>query len=135
MVRSQHILGTITYYDGKKYEGEWKKDKKDGKGIFNYGNDESYEGDFKNDLRSGYGVYTSSNGEKWEGQWVNNNKADEGRPDDLIAERSSRRPKPGEDIKEGTIDYPNGDSYTGASMNEMKPGIGNFSSIVRSYDV
>ena len=40
----------MEYEDGEKYEGEWKKNLKDGKGILIYKNKEIIEGFWKNDI-------------------------------------------------------------------------------------
>ena len=51
------------------YEGLWEKDKKCGKGILK-NKDGRYEGDFKNDLREGKGLFLWNNGDKFEGDWI-----------------------------------------------------------------
>ena len=43
------------YNDDDKYEGDWKKGSKDGKGIMFYNDGEKYEGDWKNDKVEGKG--------------------------------------------------------------------------------
>ena len=45
----------MEYKDGGTYEGEWKNDKKEGKGIYKYKNGDIYEGYFKNDIKDGKG--------------------------------------------------------------------------------
>lgn len=37
--------------DGETYEGQWKKDKMDGKGIYHYRNGDTYDGLFENDVQ------------------------------------------------------------------------------------
>ena len=51
------------YTDGDRYEGEWKKDNKEGKGIyyFNYG--DRMMGDYYNDKPIGKHVTLTRNGE------------------------------------------------------------------------
>ena len=52
------------YPDGTKYEGEWKNEKKEGKGklyfdlvgIRSYPNGDIYEGGWKEDQKSGQGI-------------------------------------------------------------------------------
>jgi hypothetical protein len=39
-----------------KYEGEWKNNLKDGRGIWTDDEDNKYEGDWKAGLRHGFGV-------------------------------------------------------------------------------
>ncbi|EAR84709.1 protein kinase (macronuclear) [Tetrahymena thermophila SB210] len=62
----------------KKYEGQWVNDKKDGFGILEYKSGNKYEGYFKNDCFNGKGIYyyykEGDNKMKYEGQWVNNQK-------------------------------------------------------------
>ena len=45
----------MIYNNGDKYEGGFKNDLKEGKGIYYYNNGNKYEGEFKNDLREGKG--------------------------------------------------------------------------------
>lgn len=48
----------MTYPSRNEYEGQWKNDKKDGKGIMNWVNaHERYVGEWKEDLQDGYGEY------------------------------------------------------------------------------
>uniref|UniRef100_A0A7S3YDZ5 MORN repeat-containing protein 5 n=1 Tax=Lotharella globosa TaxID=91324 RepID=A0A7S3YDZ5_9EUKA len=54
------------------YEGEWKANKKHGKGVFKYPNGDKYEGQWRNDQKTGQGVYTFKNGDKYEGKFANN---------------------------------------------------------------
>ena len=44
------------FKDGDKYEWNWKKDKKGGKGIFYWNDGNRYEGDLKNEKREGKGL-------------------------------------------------------------------------------
>ena len=39
--------GTMTYSDGRKYEGEWKDDKQHGQGTMTYLDGSKYEGEWK----------------------------------------------------------------------------------------
>ena len=76
----REIKGVMIYNNGAKYEGEWKDNKKHGKGIFissHYLNCENnpglkYDGEFFNDKFDGYGKVVYSNGDKYEGEWKNN---------------------------------------------------------------
>jgi len=59
----------FNYYNGDRYEGEWKEDKKDGKGsvvywivgTYYYVNGDVHEGDWKNGVLEGHGRIKS----KW----------------------------------------------------------------------
>ncbi len=107
----REIRGTMLYYNGAKYEGEWKNDKKNGKGIFitsHYFNCKNqvgmkYEGEFKEDKIEGIGIGTYSNGDKYEGEWKNY--------------------KP---YGRGKVVYMGGASYDGEWMNGKFEGLGVF---------
>ena len=47
--------------DGDRYEGEWRNDKKEGKGIYYYNTEpwkgDRYEGDNRNGKKEGKGIY------------------------------------------------------------------------------
>ena len=72
--------GIMFFDNGAKYEGQWKNDKKNGKGVFTSSHyfdcknfvGMKYEGDFKDDKFEGYGITTYTNGDKYEGEWKNN---------------------------------------------------------------
>ena len=51
------------------YEGDLKKDLKEGKGIYYWNNGNRYEGDWKNDLKEGKGIYYWNDGRRYEGDW------------------------------------------------------------------
>ena len=42
---------------GGKYEGEYNKDLKEGKGKYSWSNGDWYEGEWKDGVRHGHGVY------------------------------------------------------------------------------
>ena len=42
--------------DGTRYEGEWKNDEKEGKGIKYYNNGDRYEGEQKSGNKEGKGI-------------------------------------------------------------------------------
>ena len=45
------------WINGDKYEGDWKNDLKDGKGIIYWIDGGRYESDYKNGLYEGKGIY------------------------------------------------------------------------------
>ena len=53
------------------YEGEFKDDKKHGKGIFTFLDGQKYVGEFKDDKKHGKGVLIFPNGDKYSGEWKN----------------------------------------------------------------
>ena len=59
----------MKYVDGSKYDGEWKDDKRNGKGINSYPDESIYDGEWKDDLRHGFGIHTTPIGLVTEGVW------------------------------------------------------------------
>jgi len=66
----RHGKGTSTYPNGDKYEGEHKDDKRHGKGTSTWANGDRYVGEFKDDKRHGKGTYTWANGTVKSGIWA-----------------------------------------------------------------
>ena len=62
-------VGSLTYSDGDKYEGEWKDGQKNGQGTFTWSNGRKYVGEFKNGIQHGQGTLTFPNGKKFKGKW------------------------------------------------------------------
>ena len=53
------------------YWGEWKNDKKEGKGTYVWENNQKFVGEWKDDLRNGKGTLYYSDGSYLEATWVN----------------------------------------------------------------
>jgi hypothetical protein len=53
------------------YEGEWKEDKMEGRGVYHYSNGDIYDGEWKDNLHHGSGTYYFTDGSRYEGEWVN----------------------------------------------------------------
>ncbi|CAM9546050.1 unnamed protein product [Heterosigma akashiwo] len=65
--------GTGTYVDGPEtYEGEWDRDKMQGKGKMIFATGATYEGDFQASLFHGEGTYTWQDGSTYTGGWREN---------------------------------------------------------------
>ena len=66
-------LGSLTYPDGGKYEGEFKDSKEHGQGTYTFGKGkwegDKYVGEFKDGMYRGQGTYTWSDGRKYVGEW------------------------------------------------------------------
>lgn len=45
----------FTYRDGSQYEGQWKNNKRDGKGVLLWKDGERYEGNWVADCKQGFG--------------------------------------------------------------------------------
>ena len=70
--------GTFYYYENneyerKKYEGDWKNDKIEGKGKMIWKSGGIYEGEWSNDLKEGKGFEVFPSGQKYEGNFKNSN--------------------------------------------------------------
>ena len=63
--------GTKEPFIGDRYEGEWRNDKKEGKGIYYWNDGDRYEGDFRNGNFEGKGIYYFSNGDRRMGDYLN----------------------------------------------------------------
>ena len=60
------------FFEGNKYKGEFKEDKKNGKGIMIFKNNDIYKGEFYNDIINGYGKYIWKNKNKeYSGNFLN----------------------------------------------------------------
>jgi hypothetical protein len=93
----------VTWPDGDKYDGDYKRGLPDGIGTFYWAKSKlEYKGEFKKGKRDGKGTLIYSDGYKVEGHWEND------------------KTKDGKVI----IFYPNGDKYEGDIMNGKKNGRG-----------
>lgn len=97
----RHGKGIMTYASGAIYEGEFKDGKISGSGRLTHANGEEYTGDFKDGKRSGYGVHKWMSGAIYKGHWLND-------------ERSGK----------GTEKFSNGDKYKGHWLNDLRNGEG-----------
>ena len=96
--------GVYYYQNGDKYDGQWKDDKKEGKGYFFYKETgEVYKGNFSNDLPNGIGIYYFKNGDRYEGSF-----------------------KDGKKHGKGTIIFKNGGKFKGEFKNDLKHGKGEY---------
>uniref|UniRef100_A0A0G4H3Z3 MORN repeat-containing protein 5 n=1 Tax=Chromera velia CCMP2878 TaxID=1169474 RepID=A0A0G4H3Z3_9ALVE len=70
-----HGKGTTRYAEGDVYTGEWRDDKRRGKGTVTYVSakgsvvEEKYEGDWVNGKMHGHGKYIYADGGVYEGDW------------------------------------------------------------------
>ena len=61
------------YENNYKYDGDWLMGKKNGRGVLEFTDGTKYEGDFKNDLYDGNGIIKFNNGNVYEGEFVEGN--------------------------------------------------------------
>ena len=57
-----HGSGTFSWADGRRYEGEYVNDQKEGKGIYYYHDGRKYDGEWKNNRQDGVGYFTDLQG-------------------------------------------------------------------------
>ena len=67
------------YENNYKYDGDWSLGKKNGRGVLEFTDGTKYEGDFKNDLYDGNGIITFNNGNIYEGEFVEGSIKGKGR--------------------------------------------------------
>ena len=114
----------MEYNNGDKFEGEWKKDKKEGKGKIIYEKnrkEEIFKGIFINDKIEGEGIFHFKNKEKFIGNFKNKTLMN-GQLIKIIFEgqfNSKLNPI------EGRMIYENGDEYKGKlNNNRLREGKG-----------
>ena len=64
-----HGQGIYKWADGRRYEGEYLNDKKDGFGIYTYPDGRSYKGEWANGKQHGQGTFITPTGEERKGVW------------------------------------------------------------------
>jgi hypothetical protein len=132
--------GTITYFSGSKYVGEFKNDFKkslgnkkgegtiikNGKGTEYFSDGSNYEGDWKDDKYDGQGTLILNSGLKVVGDFQNgfvNGKATATFPN---GETYSGQFKNSSREGQGTLIYATGDKYIGQWKNDFPNGQGTF---------
>ncbi len=68
----------MSYANGKKYTGDWVKDKQMGHGVFTWPNGDRYEGQYKDGRMHGTGTYNYADGKKYIGDWKEDARAGRG---------------------------------------------------------
>jgi len=64
-----HPSNDNTQYGQEFYEGDWKNDKMEGYGIYNYSNGDVYEGLWLDNMHHGTGKMYFTDGSRYEGEW------------------------------------------------------------------
>ena len=59
------LIGEYLWDDRRKYIGDWKNNKMDGRGVFSWPDGRSYEGEYKDDKKHGIGHF------KWYTIYIN----------------------------------------------------------------
>ena len=120
----KHGKGKLIYEEDEFYEGDFKYDKFDGKGKYVSPNYFRYEGDFKNNEYHGKGKFTYSNGDIYEGDWKDGNKHGKGKMTYSNGDIYEGDWKDGIKHGKGKMTYSNGDIYEGDWKNDMMNGKG-----------
>ena len=71
-------IKSLNYENGSKFKGEFRNNKRHGKGIYYYTNGDIYAGDWKNDEFFGNGFYIFASGERYRGEFKNGKKHGKG---------------------------------------------------------
>ncbi len=119
----------ITYKDGYShtiYEGEWKDDKRNGRGKLTWANGDVYEGDFKNDKRNGRGKETYDNGDFYEGEFKNGKVHGRGKETYANGDVYEGEWKDDKLHGRGKKTFANGDIYEGDFKDDVYHGRGKF---------
>jgi ankyrin repeat protein len=106
----------VEFKDGSRYEGMWRDFKKEGRGKLTYTGGKRFEGFFKRGLAHGHGKVYGKNGELInEGCWFEGLQIYKGEPShDMLSGN----------LESKTIEYGNGDKFTGSLVEFEKEGSG-----------
>eukprot|EP01006_Ploeotia_vitrea_P044229 TRINITY_DN66819_c7_g1_i1.p1 TRINITY_DN66819_c7_g1~~TRINITY_DN66819_c7_g1_i1.p1 ORF type:complete len:676 (-),score=79.80 TRINITY_DN66819_c7_g1_i1:196-2223(-) len=120
---------TYTYPSGDVYKGDWKNNKKHGRGRAEYVDGNRYEGEWKDDAKHGQGTITFSDGTSYTGEWVCDKKCGQG-----SALFSSGNRYVGEWAEDnmhgyGTFFYSTGEKYEGEWVKSRISGFGVWTAI------
>lgn len=69
-----HGKGLFSWPDGRKYNGEYRDDLKEGYGEFEWADGRKFEGGWKSGKQYGEGVYIDEGGRRKRGVWQEGNK-------------------------------------------------------------
>jgi hypothetical protein len=101
----------VSPVDGSTYEGEWVKDRKNGKGTFTEASGAQYVGQWKDDRKHGKGTYRTPDGTTYTGDWKNDGQTGQ-----------------------GTLSTSDGSKYKGGFLNGKKDGKGVLQEKGKVYD-
>lgn len=108
----KHGKGTVIYKNGDKYEGDWAFDMRHGIGTLWIYKDKKYvvryNGEWREDMPTGHGTFFEDNGDSYEGDWLGGKRHGKGRA--VYGGRA--------------VDQFGADVYEGGFENDMKHGKG-----------
>lgn len=70
----KHGFGVYKWADGSKFEGQWAENKISGLGVYSWLDGRQYKGEWKNNNMEGYGFYIWKDGRQYEGQYKEDKK-------------------------------------------------------------
>ena len=103
-----NCVGTRTYPNGDKYDGEWKYNNMHGEGTYTSADGAKYVGEWEDDNKHGYGTYTFADGREYSGGWKNGKWHGQGTATHPSGGEYSGGWKDGKMHGEGTIIHPDG---------------------------
>ena len=121
----RHGKGRAVMFNGDVYDGEWDEDACTGIGMVQiYDTGDEYCGQFMYGLAHGHGVYKYSNGDVYEGELKNEKCCGLGKL--VYADGNVYTGEFEDDLPhgKGSFAYLNGDMYTGAFKDGLKHGMG-----------
>jgi hypothetical protein len=128
----RHGRGTGIMADGRRYDGEWEDDMRSGFGVFrwpttcNRNGGDSYAGFWKDSKRHGPGVYTWVDGTKYDGQWRDGKREGVGTVIWPDGRRYDGEYKDGKMEGKGTFTWPDGSLYEGEYRAGRRHGFGTY---------
>ena len=111
--------GTYIFFDGSKYDGEWKDDFPNGQGIMTWTDGSKYVGEFKDGLPNGKGTLTSADGKIHVGEFKNGAPHGQGTRTYLSGAKYAGEFKDGLANGKGKLISPDGEEQVG----EFKDGV------------
>ena len=117
---------TLVWNDGCKYDGHWKNDVRDGKGVFEYANGDKYVGDWKEDIQHGKGIYFFHTGDRYEGSYVQGTRTGEGIYYLVNGDKYVGNFKDGMQDGRGIFTWANGAVYDGEWKDNQRNGYGKY---------
>eukprot|EP00947_MAST-08B_sp_MAST-8B-sp1_P005081 g5081.t1 len=108
--------GTMFYFSGARYEGDWVDDLHDGRGTFTYRNGDVYTGSWRKGMKHGLGRITYSSVRcQYDGAWVDGRREGYGEWRDLrTGEHYQGMWQGGEREGRGVLRLSTGDYYAGS---------------------
>lgn len=118
--------GILHYADGRIHEGDFRNNVLTGNGTEIFPNGDFYKGEFVKGIKTGRGTYTYGNEDKYEGEWLNNLPHGQGVLIKTDGNKYVGEFKSGSCNGKGKIYYYNEDVYEGDWVENEKHGEGTY---------